>query len=146
MKDLKNATDNSGAQHNFECFVIYNASPFISFFIFLFMFLRKNNVGRFSSNASWTRSSLLPSTDMLIKSEDKSYKTRILSVTIYFPVKKVISETKDITDDTSVDWLGFELLIFYIHFRNTQKRKMYITKTECHKELLDITKQHNIYS
>jgi len=67
------------------------------------MFLRKNNVGRFSSNASWTRSSLLPSTDMLIKSEDKSYKTRILSVTIYFPVKKVISETKDITDDTSVD-------------------------------------------
>lgn len=130
MKDLKNATDNSGAQHNFECFVIYNASPFISFFIFLFMFLRKNNVGRFSSNASWTRSSLLPSTDMLIKSEDKSYKTRILSVTIYFPVKKVISETKDITDDTSVDWLGFELLIFYIHFRNTQKRKMYITKTE----------------
>lgn len=67
---------------------------------------------------------------MLIKSEDKSYETRILSVTIYFPVKKVISETKDITDDTSVDWLGFELLIFYIHFRNTQKRKMYITKTE----------------
>lgn len=130
MKDLKNATDNSGAQHNFECFLIYNASPFISFFIFLFMFLRKNNVGRFSSNTSWTRSSLLPSTDMLIKSEDKSYETRILSVTIYFPVKKVISETKDITDDTSVDWLGFELLIFYIHFRNTQKRKMYITKTE----------------
>ena len=116
------------------------------FLFFLFMFLRKNNVGRFSSNASWTRSSLLPSTDMLIKSEDKSYKTRILSVTIYFPVKKVISETKDITDDTSVDWLEFELLIFYIHFRNTQKRKMYITKTECHKELLDITKQHNIYS
>jgi len=71
----------------FKVLPTYKASPLTPFLIFLnFCFSVKNYVRRFLSKASWTRISILSSTDALLKSEDTLYETKIISVNIYFQV------------------------------------------------------------